>query len=538
MSENARNLPILIAICALLLIPAAACHQLGGIEFRTALFVGEILGNGPSFIPRLYGFPYYDYPPLYFLIAAALAKVAGGISPFVLSLPSLLAAIGTVAVTFIFGKRVSRSLGWMAGIALLVTPLFCFLAHQAIVDILLTFFTTSAIVCFYLGVRPGKACLLLLACLGMAGAALTKGPIGAALPLTVIIVYLLILRRLRLLIVTIFKVSILLILIVAVCSIILVMTEGTAAFKELVDAQLLDRLKDPPNKPYAYYLGVFFGGFAPWSLFAFLCLFLGREREETERQRIRLFSIVWLITTLFIFTLASVKHTRYLLPAAPPTAILCALFWDWYICRRISPYIKLLLQLLRILCIVTLAVGTAITLIAPIWFPFSSTLLLYVLPLFLFSTLLISLKTPATKPKHIFFTLSAVLGLGFLLFCQFGLPSAHAKNDMRPFVDAVEEASQGCPVILFDIGLDQDGLKYAYWKREGTTLLSADTVEDLELLLLSESPAMVLAPREWKEILLGTLGDRLSFASDGKLGKTRCTVFYAKSGFPTQRQPG
>jgi hypothetical protein len=215
--------------------------------------------------------------------------------------------------------------------------------------------------------------------------------------------------------------------------------------------------------------------------------------------------------------------------------MLCALFWDWYICRRTSPYIKLLLQFLRILCIVTLAAGTAITLIAPIWFPFSSTLLLYVLPLFLFSTLLISLKTPATEPKHIFFILSAVLGLGFLLFCQFGLPAAHAKNDMRPFVDAVEEASQGCPVILFDIGLDQDGLKYAYWKGEGTTLLSTDTVEDLELLLPYESPAMVVAPRGWKEILLGVLGGKLSFAFDGKLGKTRCTVFYTENEGATQR---
>jgi hypothetical protein len=94
MHRNTRGFPLLMAVCGLLLLPAALCHQLGGMEFRTALFVREILDRGPLFIPHLHGLPYFDYPPLYFLLAASCAKLTGSTSPFTLILPSILAAMG------------------------------------------------------------------------------------------------------------------------------------------------------------------------------------------------------------------------------------------------------------------------------------------------------------------------------------------------------------------------------------------------------------------------------------------------------------
>lgn len=85
---------LLAAFCCGTLLPAVAFRGLAGMEFRTALFVRELLRHGPSLIPRLDGAPYFDYPPLYFLVAAFSSRLLGAISPLSLALPSMLAAAG------------------------------------------------------------------------------------------------------------------------------------------------------------------------------------------------------------------------------------------------------------------------------------------------------------------------------------------------------------------------------------------------------------------------------------------------------------
>ena len=80
-------------------------------------------------------------------------------------------------------------------------------------------------------------------------------------------------------------------------------------------------------------------------------------------------------------------------------------------------------------------------------------------------------------------------------------------------------------MILFDIPLDDDGLKYAYWSRGDSPLYAADTIEGLEPVLLQQSPALVISPMESKEALQKLLEGKLKYLFDGKLGKRECAVF-------------
>ena len=272
----------LAALCLITLLPAAAFRGLAGMEFRTALFVRELLQNGPSLIPRLDGAPYFDYPPLYFLVAAFSSRLLGAISPLSLALPSMLAAAGTAVLVLLMADGRRPVEGLAAGAALAVTPLLLAFASQANVDATLVFFVTLALAGCRRRVLSGGRGALAIACLGLAGAVFTKGPIGAAIPLCAAAAWLVARKRFRLLAGLLFPLGVFLAALAAAAAAAVLAFEGREALAGILNAQLLDRVSDEANQSRLYYLGVFLGGFAPWSLLATGRLF---RRLDPARDR-------------------------------------------------------------------------------------------------------------------------------------------------------------------------------------------------------------------------------------------------------------
>ena len=527
MTDSTRDSLVLALICGLFLIPAAAFRGPTGLEFRTALFVRDILQNGPSLIPRLDGAPYFDYPPLYFLAAALATRATGAINPLSLAIPGILSAMGTVYLTCVFAGRISRALGVMAGVALIVMPLFSSSVSQATVDPMLTFFISLALVAYCRYLSSGAPCLFPLACAGLAGGILTKGPIGAAIPVSAVLMYLLTRRRWRALAMNLIRIGVFLLLFAALCFIAVSLTDGRAAFKELMDAQLLDRVRDEPNTSRSLYLGVFFAGFAPWSLFAFLQLLCRDGVEGSPRSEILIFSRIWLLVTFVLLTLASVKHTRYLLPAAPPTAILCAAFWESAHGVRAAGFFSAARSWIRGICIASIAAGMLFAIAAPVWLPFASVSLILAIPAAGLLALATAGRRPAGDARAVFYLLAWTLAVGFLIFCQYALPRMSAREDAGPFVEAVEREAKGQPVLFLGIKKEYDGSKYLYWRRGKNELRFAATIDELEALLASRAPALLVAPAGMRATLESSRGGTLGFLFEGKLGKKRCAVFRA-----------
>ena len=527
MTDSTRDSLVLALICGLFLIPAAAFRGPTGLEFRTAFFVRDILENGPSLIPRLDGAPYFDYPPLYFLAAALATRATGAINPLSLALPGMLSAMGTVYLTCLLAGRARRALGAMAGAALIVTPIFSAHSSQATVDPMLTFFISLALVAYYRYLSSGAPCLFLLACVGLAGGTLTKGPIGAVIPVSVVLIYLLTRKLWRAFAVNLIRLGVFLLLFAALCFTVVALAEGRAAFRELIDAQLLDRVRDEPNAARAFYLGVFFAGFAPWSLFASLQLFHRGDTEATPRHDILIFSKVWLLMSVILLTLASVKHTRYLLPAAPPTAILCAAFWDNAHGGRAAKYFSAVRSWIRGICIAAIAAGTLFAIAAPVWLPFASVSLILAIPAAGLLALATVGRRPAGDSRAVFYLLAWTLAVWFLIFCQYALPRMSAREDAGPFVEAVEREAKGRPVLFFGIKKEYDGSKYLYWRRGKNELRFAATIDEMGSLLASRTPALLIAPAGMRALLESIRGGTLRFLFEGKLGKRRCAVFRA-----------
>lgn len=195
-----------------LLLPLAALSLLCGFLFfyrlrdrdlwssheaRAAMNGQTILDDGSWGLPHLYdGRPETQKPPLYYWLVAACARLRGSeVDAWAVRLPSALAAVGTVALLFLFCRNRGRPMAGLIGASILATAIhFTWLARIGRIDMPLTFFVTAAIL---LGLRLSKSFdsrpiatsrfpALALFYLCLAAGILLKGPLGLVLPLGVL----------------------------------------------------------------------------------------------------------------------------------------------------------------------------------------------------------------------------------------------------------------------------------------------------------------------------------------------------------------
>ncbi|MBI3301745.1 MAG: hypothetical protein HYZ72_06670, partial [Deltaproteobacteria bacterium] len=77
-----------------------------------------------------------------------------------------------------------------------------------------------------------------------------------------------------------------------------------------------------------YYVPALCAGMLPWSLFfPALVHFLYHSRGEARDQKLR-YPLVWCLTGLVFFSLASGKRSNYLLPLYPAVALLLGVWWQ------------------------------------------------------------------------------------------------------------------------------------------------------------------------------------------------------------------
>ncbi|MDD5556050.1 MAG: glycosyltransferase family 39 protein [bacterium] len=530
MKDTTRDALFLALLCGALLLPGAAFRGPTGLEFRTGIFVRGMLQSGPALIPRLEGTPYYDYPPLYFLAAAATAAVTGSIAPLALALPSVIAAMGTVFLTCVVAARAGRLLGRTAGLALAVTPLFMEWSSQASVDALLVFFISLAVFGWWRRLSSGARRHAVLACAGVAGAVLTKGPIGAAIPLAAVATYHVARREWRPLAAVVALWGLLLLLLAALGGAAIALREGPEALRRILDAQLLNRVTDEPNAPLGLYAGVFFAGFAPWSVFAFIQLFRRAPEAPVERHSLLVLCAAWLLSTAALLTAATIKHTRYLLPAAPPTAVLCAAFWTGELGPRAGRYFGRAAAWIRRACAIAVAAALPFSLLAPLRLRAASALLAWAVPVSCALAFADIRRRTADEARAAFRALAWTLGIGFLVFCQFALPVTGAKEEARPFVEAVEKAAGGGPILFYDLERDQEGLKFLYWRKGRNDLTFVPGEDDLAAALPLHGGGLLVVPAGRRESVEGRHGGEMSFLLEGRLGKRRCAVFRIDGG--------
>ncbi|MCX6357037.1 MAG: hypothetical protein NT045_04030 [Candidatus Aureabacteria bacterium] len=231
-------------------------------------------------------------------------------------------------------------------------------------------------------------------------------------------------------------------------------------------------------------------------------------------------------------SLASIKHTRYLLPAAPPAAILCAAFWDGWLATHHSRVVLRALSTARTFCIAVLVAAGVFSLLAPLWLAVASPILIWAIPLACACAIGFCAPDRLERSGSVFGLIAATVAIGFICYTQFATPSVSRKEEARPFVEAAEREAGGGTIVFYGINKDADGLKFLYWRKGKNRLIFTET-RDALLKALAASPApLLITPRKELDSLASFTGNRLQFLSEGRLGKRQCAILRDPEGLP------
>ncbi|MCE9583861.1 MAG: glycosyltransferase family 39 protein [Planctomycetes bacterium] len=337
---NERPRPVLldavflVLLCVVVLIVPLGRKTLWNIdEARFADGAKEMRASGDFVIPRNLNDPVVFYPPLMYWLIVATTSVFG-LTEFAVRLPSALAAIGCILLTYQLGVRFnSRHGGIVSAVILALTLGFSVMAHSCQPDMVMTFFMVLALAFFVrhdLAEKKAPADWIgFYVAMGMA--VLAKGFQGIVIPSMIVFVYLAFSRRLKdLLLLKPWWGALILLAFPTPWVLLAYNHDGRAFliahFHENFDMFFGGKMvmhKKPPH----YYFVRFFDRTLPWSLFFIPALFCLRSpRDETERAG-RRFALVWFFATICFYSLSKAKRYYYMLPFFPAAALLHGWYW-------------------------------------------------------------------------------------------------------------------------------------------------------------------------------------------------------------------
>ena len=324
---------VLLLLSLVVLLLGLLPRELWGTnEAIVAAIVREMLVDGEWLVPHLNQQLYPDKPPLYYWLSAALSLVSGTLTPLWLRLPATLAAIGCLWLTYAFGTLLrERSVGLLAALILITSPLFTISAQIARQDMLITFLTLAILYCFVRGyLHASGPRWWFLAIYPLAGLSfLTKGLIGPVVPALIIVIFVICQREWRLLLRMQIGWGLLLAGAVVLPWLIpAVVQEGPGYASDLLIKQSVGRAVDSfaHDRPFYYYLWTFPPTFLPWIAFlpgAFWVMWRRRDRGDWRTSLLT----AWTVGLFLFFSAVSGKLIIYLLPLFPGFALVIASYW-------------------------------------------------------------------------------------------------------------------------------------------------------------------------------------------------------------------
>lgn len=296
----------------------------------------EMMETG-SFITPVYNHSArHDKPILfYWLMASAFALF--GTNEFAARFWSALAGCAVVLLTFFFARAVMTLRAATVSALILMTSLeILVLSRLAITDMVLTMFIAVALFGFFLALRQKESSYQtqwsLVAWSAVAGAVLTKGPIGIIFPASVILIFLWLcgslskgLGQIRPRAGTALFLALTLPWYVAAAWI----TEGDFLRAFLMDHNVKRYLavNSGHDGPWYYYLLILALGFLPWTVFLPASL-RSAVRRYGQKDNLPLFLLLWIFVILLFFSFSQTKLPNYIAPLFPALALLVGGWWD------------------------------------------------------------------------------------------------------------------------------------------------------------------------------------------------------------------
>ncbi len=362
MSRSVRDQLLIVVVGCIVLLTRLGATGLWDLD--EALWGGtavEMARRGDWITPWHNGEVSTHKPPFMFWAMLVGTRVCGQ-TEFGFRIGSALFGLATALVVQRLGTALAcRRVGLLAGVATVTALNFAVVARGATPDVMLTFFTTLALLIFVrhvapagwppagrIGPLPLPAAIAFYIVLGLA--VLTKGPLGVALPLAAIGLFLWrhnlaaapvaaggrVLRVVRewcgAVAVLRPLVGVVVVLAIAGPWYVLVQRSSGGAFgADFIGFHHIKRFLEPiegHSGPLVYYVPALLIGMFPWSMFAIPSALHAAARlwGRGPARAGTMLLVAWLITWIGVFSVAQTKLPNYILPAYPAATLLVAGF--------------------------------------------------------------------------------------------------------------------------------------------------------------------------------------------------------------------
>jgi len=327
LGENTK-ITVLLFICAFILLGNLGGWELAGTdEPRYAQIAREMMETGQYLLPHCNGELYPHKPPVLFWLIALCSRPFGDITAFSARLPSALAGLGLILLTYLFGKKLYDPFtGLVAAFILCTSKEFFEVATSVHFDVIFAFCSTLALLFFYHGYTSsaGGKKFYILSYLSMGCAQLVKGPAGMLIPLITLVLFLAAqkdirkIREIHLGKGIVIAVGMLLLWLVPAC-----LAGGKAYTDNIIFTQGAGRTGGHEG-PFYFYLLDFPLKAVPWILFLpSACIYFWGARKKGLNIRLPL---MWFAATFVFFSLVPAKRSLYLLPLYPAFSLIMAKF--------------------------------------------------------------------------------------------------------------------------------------------------------------------------------------------------------------------
>ncbi|HXH72848.1 MAG TPA: glycosyltransferase family 39 protein [Mariprofundaceae bacterium] len=294
----------------------------------------DMMHHGQWVVPVANGMQFFEKPPFTYYMMDLCFSIFGD-NAFAARLPSALFSFATALLLLHFGTRLhSRRFGFAAAAIFLSMLEVGFLAHAAILDAVLNFFIAATLLNYALWLQTTSRKHALW-CAAMMGAAVSiKGPVGAVVPVLVIVIERLLSGNFGRLIKDIpWLTALPLFLLVAIPWYVMILIDNGPEFLyEFIWVHNIGRALNPMQGhggAWHYYIVVFAVSVLPWLAaipWAFQKAWPLHRNDDVLSVLARL-ALVWTALVIVLFSFAQTKLPHYISCIYPGVAMLIAAAW-------------------------------------------------------------------------------------------------------------------------------------------------------------------------------------------------------------------
>ena len=343
-SHRSLRLAAYAILAAILYLPALGRAALWEPdEGRYAEIAREMVVSGDYVTPRDNFELYFEKPPLVYWAEAVAIKIFG-VNEFAVRLPAALFSISQVVIAAALAEAMlGATAGFLAALALALSPLFFSLARFATLDPALAFFLTAALAAFYAASRCDSFALrsarrwMLTSSAMLALGTLAKGPVALLLGVAIAFIWLASERRLAEIRGMPLVLCALIYSAIVAPWFVLMELRNPGFLNFFFIHEHLQRYVSSKEHGWGpwFFIPIVIGGTWPWIFFASLGWSSMRRGDGSEssgapaertssagrRRSAASFLAIWFAVIFIFFSIPRSKLGTYILPALPPLAI-------------------------------------------------------------------------------------------------------------------------------------------------------------------------------------------------------------------------